>query len=113
MTRDREVAEALSGGLNCLAAIRAALQAETLPAELPRPEWVATLHAMEQALEAIAAEEVRTALAVGEQDRERVRRVSVLLSEWITHQRSPQELPALVESTLALFGVLARDSAAD
>lgn len=108
MTRDREVAEALSGGLNCLAAIRAALQAETLPAELPRPEWIAALHAMEQALGAIAAEEVRTTLAVSEQDRERIRRVSVLLSEWITHQRPPQELPVLVASTLALFGVPAR-----
>ncbi len=103
MTRDRDVAQALSDGLNCIAAIVGALDADAPAFQAPRPEWAATLHAMEGALTAIASKGVTTSLVVGEEECERVRRLRALVSSWATARLPPQELRAVAESVLAIF----------
>lgn len=103
MTRDREVAQAISEGLNCIAAIAAALRADASVAQLPSPEWAATLDAMRKALEAIAAKEVATSFVADQAAIDRVRKVRTLVSDWTTTQRVPQRLRAEADAVLQSF----------
>lgn len=101
MSRDRQLANALSDGINCIAAIIGSYRSDTPPS----PDWPVVLCEMEAAFDAIAAHEVTTSLEVAAQDREQLRRLNALVSQWIANgRRPPDELHIIAESILALFG---------
>jgi hypothetical protein len=103
VTRDREIAEALSDGINCIHSVVTALQSNA--SATPDPEWLTTLDAMEVALDGIMAKEVMTSMVVGEDERDRVRRLRALVADWTTTGQPPPDLRALAESVLRFFGV--------
>ncbi len=103
MTRDRETANAISEGINCIHAFVVALRHDA--SATPDPEWVTTLHEMERALDGIIAKEVRTSMLLSEEDRDRVRRLRALVLDWVTTQKAPGELQAVAESVLKSLGI--------
>lgn len=103
MSRDREIAEAFSEGLNCIAGIVTALRENASPPKLPQPQWEEALWAMENALEAIASKEVQTSLAVPQEQRESVRRLHVLIGEWTKLGMPPPGLQETAQKILVLF----------
>ena len=105
MTRDREVAQALSGGLNCVAAIVAALESDAHTLGGPDPQWTTALHGLELALDAISNNEVSTSLQVSQEDHDRVRRMRLLVSDWRLMQPPPHELATLATSVLRTFNL--------
>ncbi len=74
MTRERQVAQALSEGLNCPSAIVESLDVGASVSELPTDEWLGTLCAMGDAFDAILSKEVTTTLVVRQADCDFVRR---------------------------------------
>lgn len=104
MSRDREIAEAFSEGLNCIAGIAAALRENASPPKLPQPSWEAALLAMENALEAIASKEVQTSLDLPQEQRENIRRLRALVGEWTSLGMPPRGLQEEAEAILAFFG---------
>ncbi|WP_437593326.1 hypothetical protein [Sorangium sp. So ce1000] len=103
MTRDRQVAQALSEGFNCLSAIVESFDVGVPAHELPRNEWSGTLRAMGDALDAILSNEVATSLVVQQADCDSVRRLVGLVLEWKTTRQPPHELRAMAESLLTIF----------
>ncbi|MDI1452114.1 hypothetical protein [Polyangium sp. 6x1] len=103
MTRDREIAGAISDGINCIYAFVTALRAGASPT--PVPEWLTTLQEMERALDGVMAKEVMTSMVVGEEERDRVRRVSALVADWIATGAAPSELQTTAEAVLRFFGL--------
>jgi hypothetical protein len=102
MSRDREIAEAISDGLNCIHAIVAALGAGT-PA--PDPEWLVALQEMERALDGVMAKEVVTSMFVSEEERDRVRRIRASIADWTTKGQPPSDLQTVAEAVLRSFGL--------
>lgn len=103
MARDREIAEAISDGINCIHAIATALRAGASPS--PDPAWLAILQKMEHALDGVIAKEVKTSMTIREEDRDRVHEVSKLIADWTTTNQPPPELQDKAETVLRLFGV--------
>lgn len=100
MSLERETAEALSEGLNAIAG----MLGENAP-QGPSPQWAASLDAMENALDAIASNEMKTSLAVSQEQRERVRRLRGLAEEWTSSGVWPGELHEEGQRLLASFGL--------
>ncbi|XYI03026.1 hypothetical protein ACMHYB_26025 [Sorangium sp. So ce1128] len=113
MTRDRQVAQALSEGLNCLFAIVESLDVGASASELPTNEWLATLRAMGDAFDAILSREVATTLVVRQADCDFVRRLVGLVLDWTTTRQPPQELRTMTESILKIFDRRGTESAPD
>jgi hypothetical protein len=105
MTRDREIAQAISEGINCIAAIVVALRADASAPKEPNLEWETSLHEMERALDSILAKEVWTSMEVGEEDRDRIRKLCELISGWVKTQVVPGELRVEAESILRFYGI--------
>jgi hypothetical protein len=105
MTRDREIAQAISGGINAIAAIVVVLRAAASAPKDPDPTWVTLLDEMARAFDATMANEVWTSMVVREEDRDRVRRLRVLVSDWVTTHEAPDELRAMAESVLKSLGI--------
>ncbi|WP_437282418.1 hypothetical protein WME90_18140 [Sorangium sp. So ce375] len=113
MTRERQVAQALSEGLNCLSAIVESLDLGAPVSELPTNEWLGTLCAMGDAFDAILSREVTTTLVVRQADRDFVRRLVGLVLEWTTTRQPPRELRTMIESILKIFVRRGTESAPD
>lgn len=113
MAHARRVAEALSDGLNCASAIVDALEVGAPGADLPMDEWVGTLRAMGDALEAILAKEVTTALIVHQGDCDVARRLAALVSDWATTRQPPHEVRAVAVAVLRLSNRSEAESAPD
>lgn len=104
MTADRDIANAISDGINSIAELASALDRETCDGPKPAtPEWPSALEAMERALEAVIAGEVTTSLVIHSEDVERIRRIRAFVSEWLTSGHVAKELKALVANTLRSF----------
>ncbi|KYF56404.1 hypothetical protein BE04_10580 [Sorangium cellulosum] len=103
MTRERQVAQALSEGLNCLHAIVESLDVGAPSSELPRDEWSGALRAMGDAFDAIRSREVTTTLIVQQADCDLVRGLGALVQAWTTARQPPQELRAMAESIVMIF----------
>jgi hypothetical protein len=103
VTRDREIAEAISNGVNCIHAIATALRSGAQ--RIPEPEWLTALQNMERALDGVMAKEVLTSMIISEEDRDRVRRVTALVADWMTTGRPPAELQTAAETVLRFFGL--------
>ncbi len=112
MTRDREVGEALSDGINVVVTILGGLHSGELVSHPPSPEWRPIVEAMARALDAVVAKEVTSSLAVNPGDVERVRKLALLLSTWASLGHPPEELAPVAGSVLALFGLPGSGSAA-
>jgi hypothetical protein len=110
MTADRELANAISDGINCIAELASKLrEVECENSEKPNlasPEWSKDLEAMERAFEAVMRNEVITSLSITNEDVVRLRRVRVLVSEWLSHGHASKELRGLADATLSSFGLL-------
>jgi hypothetical protein len=109
MSADREIANAISDGINCIAEIASALSAverdsNDVPSS-PDPRWSKSLDAMERAFNAVLARQVITSLVVHGEDVGRIQGLSVLVSEWLIHGRASEELKPLAEATLSSFGL--------
>lgn len=68
--------------------------------------WATVLHEMERAIDGILAKEVWTSMAVSEEDRDRVRRLRALVSDWVTTHKAPDELRSVAESILRSLGII-------
>ncbi|WP_437319940.1 hypothetical protein [Sorangium sp. So ce385] len=113
MTRDRQVAQALSEGLNCLSVIVESLDVGAPASEVPRSEWLGALRAMGDAIDAISSREVATTLIVQQADCDIVRRLIALVQEWTTTRQPPQELPVMAQSILKIFDRHSTESSPD
>jgi len=103
MSRDREIAEAISEGINCTHAIVAALRAgASSPAD---PGWPGTLQALGRALDGVRANEVMSSMVVGEDDCARVRTLNALCADWVNSGRPPAELLSVAEEVLHFLGM--------
>ena len=111
MTRDQQAAQALSEGLNCLSAIVESFDVGAPALDLPRNEWLGTLRAMGDALDAILSKEVATSLVAQQADCDSVRRLVGLMLEWTTTRKPRQELRAMAESLLTIFSRRGAESA--
>lgn len=104
MSADREIANAISEGLNCIAEVVAALSAaERRSDDAPgsaRPEWPEALEAMERAFDAVVAGEATSSLVARGEDIGRLRRMRALVLEWLKHGRANGELKELAEVTV-------------
>lgn len=105
MSRDRDIAEAISEGINCIHAIATALAAGAPKA--PDPAWVTTLQEMERALDDVMASAVTTSMVVSEEERDRVRRVRAWVADWTTTDQPPTELQPMAEAILRSLGLRA------
>jgi hypothetical protein len=105
VTRDREIAQAISEGINCIAAIDGALRANERASNDPDPSWVTVLHEMERALQGIINKEVLTSMVVSAQDHDRIRKLREMVSDWVLTCRAPDELQAEAESILRMYGI--------
>ncbi|MDC3959548.1 hypothetical protein [Polyangium jinanense] len=103
MTDDRDTANAIAEGINCIAAFVMALRED--PSTTPDPEWVTILHETERALDGILAKEVWTDMVVGEEERDRVRKLRALVSDWVATRKAPDDLQSTAESVLTSFGI--------
>ncbi|MDI3282065.1 hypothetical protein QHF83_02040 [Polyangium sp. 15x6] len=97
------MANAIAEGINCIAAFVMALRDD--PSTTPDPEWVTLVHETERALDAILAKEVWTDMIVREEDRNRVRTLRALVSDWVATRKAPDELRSTAESLLTSFGI--------
>lgn len=97
----RETAQALSEGINRIAEIAGTLKANASPS--PGPDWLATMEAMERALEAIRAQRFTTTMVVTDELLDQTREVRRALSRWQGTGQPPQELLPLAESILRSF----------
>ncbi|MRG96886.1 hypothetical protein [Polyangium spumosum] len=97
------MANALAEGINCIAAFVKALRDD--PATTPDPDWVTIVHEMERALDGIVGKEVSTDMVVREEDRDRVRRLRALVSDWVATGKAPDELQSTAEAVLMSFGI--------
>jgi hypothetical protein len=117
MSVDRDIANAISDGINCVAEILSALgEAERGSDDEPgsaRPEWPEALQAMERAFGAVVAGEVVTSLAAHGEDIGRIRRMRALVLDWLKHGRAGEELKALADATLSSFGLPVGNPAKD
>ncbi|WP_437579799.1 hypothetical protein [Sorangium sp. So ce887] len=113
MTRDRQVAQGLSQGLNCLSAIVESLDIGAPTSELPRDEWLGALHAMGDAFDALLSKDVATTLIVQPSDCDYVRRLVALVLEWTSARQPPQELRPMAESILKIFDGRGTESASE
>lgn len=105
LTRDREVGEAISEGINMVATMLAVLHSGDLAGQPPSPEWRPLVEAMARALDAVVAKEVTTSVVVTPGDIEHVRKLGLLLSTWTSLGHPPEELAPVAGSVLALFGL--------
>jgi hypothetical protein len=109
MSLDRQIANALSEGINCIAALAAAAGESTISAapSSADPSWPDTLRELEHALNAIRGGAVTTSLDVRDEDLERSRRLQGLVEVWLQQGHPPEGLGALAGEmleSLALTG---------
>jgi len=97
MNEPQDIAEAISSGLNCIAEVAAMVKegVDSQANSTPDPGWTETLHTMERALSEVALKTVTTAMVVGDEDIERIRRMRALISDWIVEGRPSPELGTL------------------
>ncbi len=81
------------------------LRADASAPKDPDPTWVTVLDEMERAFEATMANEVWTSMVVREEDRDRVRRLRALVSDWVKTREAPDELRDVAESVLRSLGI--------
>lgn len=109
MTGDRDVANAIADGINCIAELASAIgNEEREGCDRPRvanPRWPEALREMERAFEAVIAKEVITSIVLGKEDVERVRRTRALVSAWLKDGHASEELRDLAEAILRSFGL--------
>ncbi|HVK69144.1 MAG TPA: hypothetical protein VM694_32020 [Polyangium sp.] len=103
MTSDRDIANEIAEGINCIAAFVMALRDD--PSTTPEPDWVTIVHGTERALDSILAKEVWTDMVIREEDRDRVRKLRALVSDWVATRTAPDELRSTAESVLTSFGI--------
>lgn len=103
MTADREIAQAISDGTNCIHAVLKRL--DSGPQALPEPAWPNALGDLERALERVIAHEVVTSMRVTQADLDRIRDIKHLVSAWITAHQAPEGLRAQAEEALQAVGL--------
>lgn len=101
MSRDRELGDALSEGLNTIAAI-----VSLCPTELaPHADWGRSLEQMESAFAAVKAGEVRASIVVQARHEESLRRLRDVVGSWASGTRPAEtEVRGLANVVASAFG---------
>ena len=102
MTADREIAEAISDGINCLHAMIGHIDSGAY--SIPDPAWPNAIGEMERALERVMALEVTTSMSVAQEDLNRIRAIRDLVSAWKAESQALQELRTLAQAALRSLG---------
>jgi hypothetical protein len=106
MTPDRLIANAIADGINSVAELATAVQKGDRGAlDTTSRQHLDALEAMEQAYEAILKGGVATSLHIVKDDVERIRRTRALVSEWVQHGRSGEELGGTLDTILMSVGL--------
>lgn len=101
MSQDREIAGALSEGLNILVAIDRACRTGAAPL----PSWVPVLAEMERALAAVKSGVIQGSISVHEHHLESLKKLRSAIEQWCSGVVPPAlEAPALVRDIIGAFG---------
>ncbi len=99
--RARELANAISEGINCLANLRKLAKAN----ESPPPESEAELDDMERAFEGVRAGGIETDFVADEALMANTRGLRALVSDWLKSGQVPKEVIPQIEGLLERFGL--------